>query len=898
MMSVNLSENDMRQYLREFGDHVYIACINSPRNVTVSGDEEAIDSLRVKLAVDNVGAQKVNTGVAYHSPHMEKIAAEYAECLQGLQKGILHSSRRVTMISSVTGETVQNRDALCVAEYWVSNMVQPVKYAAAVNRMASLSKGTRKLGSIKQDIIHDLIEIGPHSALQGPTRSILSSMAPRTDARYNFTLSRKRPALETLLDLCGRLWSLGYPIALEKINQVNKQRVSQGQALVDLPEYPFNHSKRYWHESNMSRHSRLRRHPRHELLGTPVSDWNPLEPRWRKFFNTSEMPWIEDHKVNGKPIYPATGMVVMAIEGAKQLADPNRAIEGFKLTDATFLHPIAVEGAEGIEVQLFMRPFSNAVKKDSDIYEYWVCVRKEDEWQENCRGTMHVQYKKSRNELDSADKDSQRAAFYRQQYAQALATCTLDVKTESMYQQFQSNGLTYGPALQSLSDLAWDGKTGSIGTIKTFEWTPQQSQHTRQPHIVHPTTLDAAGQLVWVALTKGATKKIVNGAAVTRIQSAWIPSSGLAYPETASIRVCGTSHLKGLRGTDASMFALDHEGTLKLVINHMETTTVSGNEVIGERHDPRQICFGMVWKPDIDLMSPEQIVSYCRAKNPDVAGPTSFYEDLGSVLYHYIEKTLETVQDDDVIFLKPHIQKYVTWLKMQASKYVSQMRPNSRLDQASRTRDSKELEGMVSRVEDANAEGKFLVTVGRNLESIIRGVSDPLEIMFRDGLVNAHYQEVCDKTSSCRQLRSFLDLFAHKNPSMKIIEVGAGTGSITSHILEPLQLHSGTYRFAQYDYTDISEAFFEHAQERFASAKTKLNFKTLNIENGPASQGYVEGSYDLVVAAWVLHATRDLVATVQNVRKLLKPGGKLVLLEITRPDILRNGFAFGTLPGW
>ena len=457
---------------------------------------------------------------------------------------------------------------------------------------------------------------------------------------------------------------------------------------------------------------------------------------------------------------------------------------------------------------------------------------------------------------------------------------------------------TYGPAFQVLSDLAWDGKADSIGTIKMFEWTPQQFQHTRQPHVVHPTTFDAAAQLMWVALTKGATETIVNGAAVTRIQSAWISGSGLAYPENTSIHAYSTSSLKGIRGTDSSMFVLDHEGNLKLVIDHLETTAVSGYEAIGQRRDPRQICFGMIWKPDIDLMSPEEIVAYCKTNNPDVAGPTSFYEDLESILYHYIEKTLEGIEDIDVMYLKPHMQRYIAWLKMQASKYTSLSRSNARLGRTSIIRDSAELEATVSRVEDANDEGKFLVAVGRNLESIIRGTSDPLEIMFRDGLVDAHYQGVCDKTSSCRQLRSFLDLLAHKHPSMKIIEVGAGTGSITSHVLEPLQLQGGIYRFAQYDYTDVSEAFFENAQERFAPTKTKMNFQTLNIENGPASQGYTEGSYDLVVAAWVLHATRDLIKTVQNVRKLLKPGGKLVLLEITRPDILRNGFAFGTLPGW
>lgn len=33
-------------------------------------------------------------------------------------------------------------------------------------------------------------------------------------------------------------------------------------------------------------------------------------------------------------------------------------------------------------------------------------------------------------------------------------------------------------------------------------------------------------------------------------------------------------------------------------------------------------------------------------------------------------------------------------------------------------------------------------------------------------------------------------------------------------------------------------------------------------------------------------------------RKLLKPGGKIVLLELTEPDAMKTNFAFGLLPGW
>ena len=76
----------------------------------------------------------------------------------------------------------------------------------------------------------------------------------------------------------------------------------------------------------------------------------------------------------------------------------------------------------------------------------------------------------------------------------------------------------------------------------------------------------------------------------------------------------------------------------------------------------------MVWRPDMDLISPKQIASYRKTKSANVVEPTSFYRELGLVLYHYVEKILRDTQDIDVKTLKPHMQKYVAWLKMQISK--------------------------------------------------------------------------------------------------------------------------------------------------------------------------------------------------------------------------------------
>ena len=75
-------------------------------------------------------------------------------------------------------------------------------------------------------------------------------------------------------------------------------------------------------------------------------------------------------------------------------------------------------------------------------------------------------------------------------------------------------------------------------------------------------------------------------------------------------------------------------------------------------------------------------------------------------------------------------------------------------------------------------------------------------------------------------------------------------------------------------------------------------FKTLDIEKDIAEQGYEEHSYDLVVASLVLHATTDLHRTLRNTRRLLKPGGYLIIQEVSNNDVTRVGFLMCALPGW
>ena len=238
-------------------------------------------------------------------------------------------------------------------------------------------------------------------------------------------------------------------------------------------------------------------------------------------------------------------------------------------------------------------------------------------------------------------------------------------------------------------------------------------------------------------------------------------------------------------------------------------------------------------------------------------------------------------------------------MKLQIERYESKKLPHATLEWQAYLNDSSYLDNLRQRVEATNSEGRFYVKVARHLLEILQGKIDPLSVLFQGDLVKDYYLEINARLSG--QFGKLMSLLSHKNPALKVLEVGAGTGSTTAHIMGPLFTHGigekGRPQCSQFDFTDISLGFFERAQEDFKEYSSRMKFKVLDIEQDVLQQGFDVGTYDVIVAANVLHATKHLDITLKHVHDLLKPGGRLVLLEQTG-DFARGGFAFGLLPGW
>ncbi|KAK3318236.1 putative polyketide synthase [Apodospora peruviana] len=132
---------------------------------------------------------------------------------------------------------------------------------------------------------------------------------------------------------------------------------------------------------------------------------------------------------------------------------------------------------------------------------------------------------------------------------------------------------------------------------------------------------------------------------------------------------------------------------------------------------------------------------------------------------------------------------------------------------------------------------------------------------------------------------------------MRILEIGAGTGNMTSTILP--QMTPSTYRermYSTYTYTDISADVFNAAKERFKDVQG-MKYAVLDICKDPIEQGFEAQSFGLIVASNVLHNTPSLHESLSNVMKLLHPRVRLFLHELS-PTTKWSNLVMGRFASW
>ena len=823
MLAVALSAEDTQHLIDSLHDGcVSVACINSPSSVTVSGDRTGIIELHEILKSKDTFARQLSVSVAYHSYHMQDIADEYLTALECLSGENRHDIADVAYYSSLTGKR-HDLSGLGPA-YWVANMTNPVQFSASLQSLLHGTKGPNA---------EVLVEIGPHSALQGPVTQILQRLNHDSPnhVQYFSALVRYQNALETSQHLAAQLFARGVPI---NMTAVNFPEGSQGlSVLTDLPPYSWDHSTSYWAESAKANQSQNETFTRSDLLGIRVHTSVSSEPEWRNILRPSDIPWVHDHVVQGNLVYPAAGFLAMAIEAEHQHIKDKTHIKAYKLREVSVGHALVLaEGIDSVETRVSLRPYRESLRADSDVWNEFRISSSADGslWTEHSRGLIAVEgwieaagvdrgQSPETNHLIDAD------ASQFQQITSQFGAQSKVVNVPDMYSELERIGLKFGPTFANMR-YACTSPGCCLAQMTIPDTAERMPAHFEYPYVIHPATLDSCIHSIFPIDSQTRPKHRSETPVPTFIEAMTVSQNmskehGYCFDVFARSNTSPPGQKPSSRGpAEYSITAFDQTGGdsgIKVKMDGLRVTyiaNVSGDLDRGKRPDD---CYQTVWQPDPETLTAQQASELTRAFRkpyPDSNLP-GFVQQAA---YYYAEELLQRIGDEVELLprLLPHHEKYVSCLRRYCQDvhqgYLGEFDTSDWLEATDEQR-----QGIYEKIADSSW-GPLLSPIGRNLTQILSGELDPLSLMLDDNRLEHYYRTLENARQTHEQAAFYISLLGNKNPHLKILEIGAGTGSATHPILEALGngQDGRSPSFARYDFTDISPAFFDQVRDEWA----------------------------------------------------------------------------------
>ena len=859
----------------------------------VSGPVADIEAISKRFEEEGVRVRRLNTKRAFHSALVDPILDELAASLDGAAI----EAPSLTVVSNLTGRAVEAGQTLDGA-YWRRHAREPVAFA----------QGVRTLADLGVDLV---LEIGPRSLLapmaasawpepsQVPAPAVLSSLtAPPADAPDT-------QEADGFVEAVGAAYEAGLPIRFAGLFAGETRR------RISLPSYPFQRV-RHW----LAPPKRRRGSAGHPLLGARHES-----ARGEIAFETDVFPadpsWMDDHRVFGRVVAPG------ALYGAMTIAASLLEEGGSVVVEEMQLHNPLVFDEEGDEVDAAGRTLQVVLDAPDPAAPRGVQIfsrGSEGVWTVHVEGRLAAGVPGPDDGGGPVDLESLRADLS-------------PVDPADYYRHRASTGVDLGPSFRTLA-RAWSGPGEAVAEVSLPEALAGHGLD------VHPLVLDGCFQAVGVARNVSGTE---GGATYLPFgwERLWL-AGPLPDRVVCHVRLSDASRDAEAGGSEPAevlsgeLRIYDTDGAPLGRLSGYTVKRATRQALLSAVEGIKDLLYEVVWReralplgiaPADFFPSPSAVAGgaqlfagYLTDAGVDPDDRNALLADLERWSHARALATLEDLgwrrtagdtvdpeqlrQELDV--LPEHGRLFRRMFEMLAWSGVAEetadgfrilVGPGDPLpEQLPRDLD-KFATGMAGRYSHGLTEVGLFRRSGMALADVLRGGEDPLTLLFSSGEPTAAdlYLKAPVARAANEMLAEAVRALVAALPDgrrLRVIEVGAGTGSATASVLP--ELPEGRF---DYVYTDISAGFFAEAEARFGDGGGSIEYRPLDIEKDPIPQGFDAHGYDLMIASNVLHATRYLEETLGHCRDLMAPSGQLVALE-NLTGLGWMDLTFGQLDGW
>ena len=415
------------------------------------------------------------------------------------------------------------------------------------------------------------------------------------------------------------------------------------------------------------------------------------------------------------------------------------------------------------------------------------------------------------------------------------------ISFEKWYDSFAQRGLNYGPSFQGLTGIK-SCITQRVAEARAPLVPTGTDLSNESGYVIHPAAIDSFLQLSIIAFHSGVA---------SRLKARYVPVSF----ERFTIRPTSKEDLQKLTTLAAktSNFGTKTFQSELMVtgVNRRSLIDIKGLELLKSDHgsliqsSEQNPYSRMVWQPSFRFFDSQKAKQFF----PPVELQGAIVRRLNKLA---LLQSVQFYATQPIFFTKPqdvpHLQNLLDWIVRKRNMALHSQDPGMKtIFDYSDSERAEVIAQMTSALDDVSSESRLMCHIYKNLPAIMNQDISGIQIALQDNRLVKMYETGSIIAEGNRRLASIMELLSHENSRLRILEVGAGTGSATREILPRLKGKSSQRRYKKYVYTDVTSSFLHNAKEEFKHYHG-LTFSTYDMEK-PASTQKLDSNYDVVIAS-------------------------------------------------